>query len=81
MNTTYTPDQTALYAKWFQTKQMEEVPLEEATAIVAADFEDNVNTVFHFGCKVVNGGDQKGKTTKEDWKTIFTLPFENGVHC
>jgi hypothetical protein len=81
MTTSYTSDQTALFAKWFQRAQLADVPLQKATAIVEADFEgsNNVSTVLHFGCKVANNGNQKGKTTKEDWKEIFTLPFDTGV--
>jgi hypothetical protein len=51
-----------------------------ATAYVPDDFEDSVNGIVHFAIRVANDGKRTGSCTKEDWKTIFNLPFRDGVY-
>jgi hypothetical protein len=77
--TRVTPKQKAVYDKWFQEDDTNLAPVQTATPLVPADFEESVNKVIHFAIKVANNGDQNGKTTKADWNAIFNLPFEGGA--
>jgi hypothetical protein len=76
MTDNYTSEQNDLYSEWFQSEQMQAAPLEGATAIVGDDFQERVNPIIHFACKVANNGKWgETKIKKEDWKEMFNLPF------
>jgi hypothetical protein len=79
--TLITPQQNDLFNKWLNTSEIGEAPLRNSIALEESDFEGStlVNNTVHFACRVFNNGSQKGKVTKENWKAIFTLPFEKGL--
>jgi hypothetical protein len=53
--------------------------LKNATAIAASDFENYVNSILRFACKVVHDGNQKGKPIKEKWTEMFHISFDKGI--
>jgi hypothetical protein len=70
-----TSEQTALYAGWFQKKQTDKVPLLEADPIVGEESQQYAENIFEFASGVVNGE----TVTKDQWKKIFSFPFDKGL--